>query len=283
MKKLLADTDLLKLQFQKSLLESGGISAFIRNENAAMLRYLLPLQETTPELWIANDEDLEKALSLLSAPPAAGKTPRPRIFIGTKNKHKISEISAILRGCGAEAIVPDDLGGLPDVEEDGHSFEENASKKAIAFAKFAAATFPEQGGGAMAIADDSGLEVEALFGAPGVHSSRYAEDDLRRIAKLLTEIGRANKRSGEDNRRARFVCVIALASPDGVEECFRGEVSGSIIETPRGSNGFGYDPVFVPDAFSLTFAELPSAEKNKISHRSRALAKLDQYMRTKHE
>jgi len=279
MKKLISNTDLLELEILKAVLETNGIKAFIKNENISTLKYVLPYNEIIPELWLVNDEDLDKALELINSSPERIKLPLPPIFVGTKNKHKLEEIGAILKKHGGKIITADNIEKLPEVEEDGRTFEENASKKALAFAKFANDHFAGKDDGVIfAIADDSGLEVDALFGAPGVYSSRYASDDMRRIAKLLTEIARANKRNNEDNRTARFVCVIALANPMGILKTFRGEVEGRIADAPRGDNGFGYDPVFIPNGYEQTFAELPSSEKNKISHRAKALKKLDTYI-----
>lgn len=279
MKKLFRNSDLLRLEIIKALLESNGIKVFIKNENISVLRYVLPQNEIIPELWLINDDDYPKAIELLHSAPEKSKMPAPTIFLGTKNKNKITEIADIFKRHGGKIISSENIEKLPEVEEDGHSFEENASKKALAFAKFAYGHFAGKDDGViLAMADDSGLEVDALFGAPGVYSSRYAADDMRRIAKLLTEIERANKRNNDNNRRARFVCVVALANPTGIIKTFRGEVEGCIANAPRGENGFGYDPVFVPDGFTQTFAELPPNEKNKISHRAKALKKLENYI-----
>ncbi|HRR28712.1 MAG TPA: RdgB/HAM1 family non-canonical purine NTP pyrophosphatase [Victivallales bacterium] len=279
MRKLMSNLNLLKLEIYRALLESNGIKSYIKNENISNLKYLLPYNEIIPELWIINDEDFSKAINLISSKPISMKPNLPLIFIGTKNKNKIKEIGAILEKHHGKVIIMNDSDQLPEVEEDGHTFEENASKKAVEFAKFANKQFGDSNTGEiLAIADDSGLEVEALFGAPGVHSARYASDDMRRIAKLLTEIERANKRNNENNRKARFVCVIALANSFGIIKTFRGEVYGNIINEPRGSNGFGYDPIFVPDGYELTYAELSSTDKNKISHRAKALKKFEEYI-----
>ena len=123
-----------------------------------------------------------------------------------------------------------------------------------------------------AFADDSGLEVAALDGRPGIHSSRYAASDPERIAKLLGEL------KGVADRRARFVCVIAIAVNGEVIETFEGEVRGRIIDEPRGANGFGYDPIFVPDGSEKTFAELSQEEKNRISHRAAAFRKAAEFV-----
>ncbi|MBQ4315557.1 MAG: RdgB/HAM1 family non-canonical purine NTP pyrophosphatase, partial [Lentisphaeria bacterium] len=151
-----------------------------------------------------------------------------------------------------------DFPGAPDVEENGTTFAENASLKAAAASSYCDAA---------AFADDSGLEVEALDGRPGVYSSRYAPTDPERIEKLPIEL------DGVENRRARFVCAIAIAFNGEVLEVFEGEVKGTITLAPRGKDGFGYDPVFLPDGYDKTFAELTGEEKNKISHRANAFAK----------
>ncbi|MFA7230743.1 MAG: RdgB/HAM1 family non-canonical purine NTP pyrophosphatase, partial [Victivallaceae bacterium] len=145
----------------------------------------------------------------------------------------------------------------------GSSFKENASIKALAACKFC--DIP-------AFADDSGLEVEALNNAPGIYSSRYAATDPERIARILSELG------DNPNRRARFVCAIAIAINGEVIETFRGEVAGEIAKAPRGENGFGYDPIFVPDGYDKTFGELASEVKNKISHRANAFKKAIEFI-----
>lgn len=181
------------------------------------------------------------------------------LLAATGNRHKLIELRAILQPHGIEVLGADDVGGIPAVEEDGKTFVANASKKA---AVVAAAT------GRNVLADDSGLEVLALNGEPGVYSARYAgesSDDQANVAKLLDRLG-----DGTD-RRARFVCVIAIASPAGVVGTAAGEVRGRILDAPRGAGGFGYDPVFVPDGFEQTFAELPAETKNRLSHRADAL------------
>ncbi len=149
----------------------------------------------------------------------------------------------------------------PEVEEDGSTFESNAIKKAVTAARST---------GEWCLADDSGLEVDFLNGAPGVRSARYAGEPVSyraNNAKLLTEM------TGAVDRRARFCCVVALSSRSGVVRTVAGFCSGHIIHEPRGTEGFGYDPLFVPDGQTLTFAELGEAVKNGISHRSRALAR----------
>lgn len=183
-----------------------------------------------------------------------------KLVVATSNSHKVREIREILNPLGIEVVSAAEAGGMPDVVEDGATFEENAVKKAQAGAR--AFHCP-------VMADDSGLEVFALDGAPGVHSARYAGEggnDGRNLAKLLRNL------DGADDRRARFVCVIAVAEADGtIRGCVRGEVYGRIAEAPRGDGGFGYDPGFIPDGYDRTFGELPAEVKNGLSHRARAL------------
>jgi len=180
-----------------------------------------------------------------------------QIVAATKNEKKLQELRKLLSGQDVEIIGLNSYRNCPDVVEDGKTFEENAQKKALAANKYT--DLP-------AFADDSGLEVEALGGAPGIHSARYSEGtDADRIGKLLKEL------QGKENRRARFVCVIAIAFNGAVIETFRGEVAGVIIDTPRGTHGFGYDPVFVPDGYDHTFGELSADVKDTISHRAKAV------------
>ncbi len=188
-----------------------------------------------------------------------------RIIAATKNKHKIDEIQAITREFGMEVVSRDDA-GVPDVEveEDGATFEENSEKKAREIMELC---------GEITIADDSGLMVDALGGAPGVISARFAGEDGNDLAnnekllKLLADVE-------PENRTARFVSVITMVYPDGRKIVARGECEGHIIYQPRGNNGFGYDPLFVPNGFDRTFAELSGEEKNRISHRAAALMNL---------
>lgn len=150
--------------------------------------------------------------------------------------------------------------GIPEVIEDGATFEENAVKKALSASAYADMA---------AFADDSGLEIEALDGRPGIHSARYAgegADSAQKMEKVLKELGTTERRN------ARFVCAIALAYRGNLVATFQGEVSGSIATEPRGTHGFGYDPIFIPDGFDQTFGELPEETKERISHRARAFA-----------
>jgi XTP/dITP diphosphohydrolase len=183
-----------------------------------------------------------------------------KLLIATNNAGKLRELRALLDAPGLELVGLRDVPGAPGVEEDGATFEANASKKAATLARFS---------GLWTLADDSGLEVDALGGQPGVYSARYAgagSTDDANNRKLLAAL------AGEPNRRARFRCVLALASPDGATRCVAGACEGVITPAPRGDSGFGYDPVFQPDGHARTFAELPVEVKNRISHRARALA-----------
>lgn len=184
-----------------------------------------------------------------------------KIFLATGNKHKIKEIEKIFKMDNVKILSINDGIEIPEVEEDGTTFEENSKKKALEIAKFT---------NMITIADDSGLCVDALDGAPGVYSARYAGEhgnDLDNNKKLVREL------QGIENRKARFVCVITLAKPTGETYSFRGEVEGDIIDVPQGTEGFGYDPHFFMKEYGKTLAEIPEI-KNKISHRARALEKL---------
>jgi XTP/dITP diphosphohydrolase len=185
------------------------------------------------------------------------------VLLGSTNPGKLREYREILQGLDLELVAPSDLDPVPpEPDENAHTFAENASVKARTYATAS---------GLETIADDSGLEVYALRGAPGVRSRRFFGEDAsaeERNAKLLALLDRVQDRS------ARFVCVTALASPDGHVELFEGEVHGEIAEAPRGEAGFGYDPVFVIAGDGRTMAELPSGEKHRISHRGLAGAKL---------
>lgn len=192
----------------------------------------------------------------------------PEIVIATKNRGKLAEFRQILDELGLNDRVRltclASFPGYPDVAETGTTFEENALLKARAAAAFT---------GLVSIADDSGIEVEALGGAPGVLSARFAgsaatdEANNEKLLGMLSTIP-------SEKRAARFVAVIALVTPDGRERLVRGECHGSIADSPRGSGGFGYDPIFFYGPLGKTYAEMTDPEKNKISHRRRAIEAL---------
>ncbi|MBU1156106.1 MAG: XTP/dITP diphosphatase [Proteobacteria bacterium] len=191
------------------------------------------------------------------------------LVLATGNRGKLAEIEAMCAPWGIEVVTAASLGFTEDVAETGDTFEDNARLKAVAVSQ--ALNRP-------ALADDSGLVVEALNGAPGVHSARYAGehgDDAANSAKLLTEmIG-----VPPQQRAAAFVCVMLCRRPDGAELVARGRLQGRIAPAPAGHNGFGYDPVFLLPDRGLTVAQLSAADKNAISHRGQALAKLAQELR----
>ncbi len=191
-----------------------------------------------------------------------------KLYLATGNLHKIAELQAMLAEAGLPIEVkgPADLGGMPEVDEDQDTFSGNALKKARALAEL----LPEN---AYSLADDSGLCVDALKGAPGVYSARYAGEnatDSENTEKLLLAL----RELGDVDRSAGFQCHLALVSKSGKEEVFSGECRGKIIAEKRGDGGFGYDPVFIPDGFEKSFAELSQDEKAKLSHRGKAMASL---------
>jgi len=183
-----------------------------------------------------------------------------RLVIASHNQGKVDEISALLEPFAIAAISAASL-DIPEPEETGDSFEANAALKARAAA---------EASGLPALADDSGLVVPALGGAPGIYSSRWAG----RAKDFRSAMERVHRELGNKDRSARFVAVLALAWPDGGAELFRGEAAGTLVWPPRGERGFGYDPIFVPDGGIETFGEMEPAAKHKISHRARAFAKL---------
>jgi XTP/dITP diphosphohydrolase len=188
------------------------------------------------------------------------------LVIATRNKKKIEEIKRITEGLEVKVLTLDDFPGCPDVEEDGRTFEENAVKKATAVADYAGVT---------ALADDSGIEVKALNGAPGVFSARYAgegADDTKNVLKLLKDL------RDVEERVARFVCCLALAFPDGRVQTFFGYSGGALGIEQKGENGFGYDPIFYPEGYDRTFAEMSDEEKDSLSHRGKALQQFRQFL-----
>ncbi len=184
-----------------------------------------------------------------------------RLLIATTNPGKVGEYQHLLNGLDYELVSLSEVGITQEVAETGVTYEENALLKAREYAALS---------GLLTLADDSGLEVDALGGRPGVHSARYAPDSPARIRQLLAEM--RDIPVGE--RTARFQCVIALAWPDGRTEITRGTCEGQIAMEARGANGFGFDPVFYVPESGLTMAELPESFKNLISHRARAAQKM---------
>jgi XTP/dITP diphosphohydrolase len=191
-----------------------------------------------------------------------------RVVLATRNAGKLAEVAAIF-GPAASVAGLEPLAGIELPPEDGLTYEENALAKGRAVARAA---------GVPALADDSGLEVDALRSAPGVRSSRYAGpacDPAANNDKLLRELDGVPANA----RGARFICVAALVIPDGREWLTRGEIEGRIAVAPRGTGGFGYDPLFVPAGYERTFAEMAPEEKNEISHRTRAFREIKKYLR----
>jgi XTP/dITP diphosphohydrolase len=192
-----------------------------------------------------------------------------RVVIATANAGKASEITGMLKGLDAEFLTLKDFPSIRLPEETGRSFRENALIKARHVARDT---------GLFALADDSGLQVKSLSGAPGVYSARYAgkgatdEENYQKLLKVL-------EGAPEAKREARFVCVIAFSSPDGRDATFEGELRGVITHAPRGAGGFGYDPVFYVPELKKTLAELTAEGKNKVSHRAKALKAFVEWFR----
>ena len=185
-----------------------------------------------------------------------------KVVLASKNKHKLEEISQITEKFGMELVLESDLGVDIDVEETGSTFEENSFLKAEAVMK---AT------GLPALADDSGIAVDALNGAPGIYSARYgfdeSLDDWGRLQLLLKN----TEQVPDERRQAKFVCVITMVTPDGQTIQARGEVHGMLLRAPAGQGGFGYDPIFYYTPLGKSLAELTPEEKNQVSHRANAL------------
>ncbi len=190
-----------------------------------------------------------------------------KLLLATNNPGKVREVAEILTLPGLELVSPPDMGQGFEASEDGETFEANARSKArAAFRQFAMAT----------VADDSGLEIDALAGKPGVHSARFMSgadyaEKCREILRLMAGVP-------DPKRRARFRCCAVLVEADGSEHVFEGVCPGTIARAARGASGFGYDPVFVPDDFEQTFAELGAETKNRISHRARAFAQVRDFL-----
>lgn len=194
-----------------------------------------------------------------------------KLHLATGNAHKVKELARLFAEAGLEVEVASakEVGGMPEVDENAETFEGNALLKAEALGK----QVPD----GWVLADDSGLEVDALEGAPGIFSARYAgpgatdEDNRKKLLVNLTNIPEAR-------RGGRFVCALVLLGP-GRQEFFRGECVGTLIEEERGEGGFGYDPIFRPEGKQKTFGEMTAEQKNQLSHRARAMAKLVNWIR----
>ncbi len=191
-----------------------------------------------------------------------------KIVIATKNKGKIRELKSLFENTSIKIRGLDEFENIKEVEETGQTFAENAKLKAEGYAKQS---------NSWALADDSGLEIEALNNEPGVYSARYAGEDssdTENLNKVLSKLDKASKKS----RKARFVCVMAVSNEQGKTQFIaEGICSGRIVEKPAGYNGFGYDPIFIPDNFDQTFGQLSEDIKQKISHRAKALEKILQF------
>jgi XTP/dITP diphosphohydrolase len=193
---------------------------------------------------------------------------KPKLLLATTNKGKLKEFRSLLSGIPYEILTPADCGITAEVKEDGETYEQNALLKATSMASMSCL---------LTLADDSGLEVDALGGEPGIRSARYAgenKSDADRIAFLLAKL----KQAPDTRRNAQFRCVIALAVPNGKVELFSGACRGIIADKPRGTNGHGYDPIFYIPELKKTMAELTMAEKNRFSHRARAAEKAKAFL-----
>ena len=186
--------------------------------------------------------------------------------VSTRNAHKVREITAIL-GPSFRIFDLSGLASMPEIAETGDTFEENAALKAVAVSQVS---------GGWVIADDSGLEVDALGGAPGVYSARYSGNEATDFGNNALLLRNLRHVRGKE-RRARFRCVIVLARDGRKLAAFDGAVEGIIANQPKGSEGFGYDPLFIPDGFCQTFGELPAVTKNRLSHRAMALERLREW------
>lgn len=196
------------------------------------------------------------------------KGKQPTIVVATQNSGKIIELRELVRELPITFLSLTDFNAVPEIIEDGETFEENAVKKARLTSSWT---------GLAALADDSGLCIDALDGRPGVFSARYAGEnasDEERFQKILEEM----RDVPEEYRSARFVCVLALAAPSGKVALFRGDCEGRITTEPRGSSGFGYDPIFYFERCGHTFGEMDKRSKNRVSHRGRALRKFATYL-----
>ncbi len=192
-----------------------------------------------------------------------------KLVLATSNQGKLAELRQMLAETSISVLSLADFRSVVEVDETGSTFAENAILKAAGYARQI---------GLPTLADDSGLEIAALAGRPGVHSARYAGDTTfaAKMALVLSEVAAIDP----NNRQSRFISSIAISSADGsIIQSVEGECIGVLAECPRGNGGFGYDPIFVPDGFDQTFGELPDAVKHLISHRSRAFSKIMPYLR----
>lgn len=194
---------------------------------------------------------------------SARKVREKKLVVASHNEGKVREIRELLEPFGIETVSAGEL-GLDEPEETGTSFQENAELKARAAA---------YGAGLLALADDSGLAVAALGGAPGIHSARWAGSP-RDFGHAMEKVDHELARSDDPDRSARFVCGLALAWPDGHVEYVEGEIAGTLVWPPRGDKGFGYDPMFVPEGCEETFGEMDPGRKRDMSHRADAFRKL---------
>ena len=193
-----------------------------------------------------------------------------KLLLATRNRNKVVEMQHALAGTGWQVMMLSDFGDIPEVDEDGATFEENARKKALS-----AAARVEM----WTLAEDAGLEVDALGGEPGVKSARYCGEgasDADRMHKVLESIINVP----EERRTARFRCVMCLIDTAGKETCFEGRCEGHVAHSARGTAGFGYDPIFIPDGYSQTFGELGLSVKSKISHRARAMQQVISFLQS---
>jgi non-canonical purine NTP pyrophosphatase (RdgB/HAM1 family) len=223
----------------------GGRSIYVRDPAGNSIEF------AEPRIWGLAGRRLQRA---------------SRVVVASHNKGKLREVAALMAPYGLEAVSAAAL-GLPEPEETGASFVANAVIKAEAAA---------QGSGLPAIADDSGLSVEALDGAPGIHSARWAgaDKDFALAMRNVEERLQARGATMPQQRKAHFVCALAVAWPDHERAVFEGRVEGTLVWPPRGTLGFGYDPMFLPDGYELTFGEMEPDAKHAISHRARAFRQL---------
>ncbi len=195
-------------------------------------------------------------------------TAKARVLVGTTNQGKLREIRQLLHGTPYDVVGLDDCPGLPEPEETGTTFDANARIKALAYARAS---------GLLTVAEDSGLEVDALGGAPGVHSARYLGREATYPERFAAILAGLAERPGAP-RTARFVCALAVADREGILFETRGALEGEIAEAPRGTGGFGYDPIFLVPELGCTTAELTSEEKLAIAHRGQAVRMLGHWL-----